>query len=527
MSSSASVKPLSEFHRRLTRIQAIERDPALAHADKVLCSTDLGYWVENWGWMTNPKADNPADREVPVRLWPEQRRLLEWFQFLWDRALPGLLVKSREIGASWLALHFIYHRWRFEEGFSALLGSRLERYVDDRTEASLFGKLWYIHSRQPRHLRIEADRSHLIISSLANSSAISGESTNENFGRAGRHGIILLDEYAFTPPRIAAQIWKARESTARTTFAVTTPGGKAHKSFELYQSLPREQVLELGWQTDPTRGTDFRERNIRSGLTAEEFEQEYNLQFGVARVGLIWTHQRDVLVYTDEDSRWKSIQHSANALYHVGGWDFGTGESFLVCLHALVDYSVGREKPRIWLDKEFVFRRTEWRVAAATVLDGTKASKGRTAHFGDPAGTAAESDQKSWESNLRSGGIPLSCLDAWFNTRDGIEWTLREVQNMIDEERLLVHHSCRQVLDCIGSWKRAVDDSVNPDFLDKAYIPPRKDVYSHTGDALRYLVGGVLRFAVKRPVNHEARRDDDDGVLESYSAEIARALSGR
>lgn len=520
--------PASEFHRRLTRLQAIEADPAILQADRVLCASDVTYWIENWGWMTNPKADDPAEREVPIRLWPAQRQLLTWFQYLWDHSLPGLLVKSREIGASWLALHFIYHRWRFEPYFSALLGSRLERYVDDHTASSLFGKLWYIRSRQPKHLLLPADRSHLLLNSPTNSSTISGESTNENFGRAGRQGIILLDEFAFVPPRIAAAIWKARESTARTTFAVTTPGPKAHKSYELYESLPREQVLELGWQSDPTRGADFRERKIRSGLSAEEFEQEYNLRFGIARVGLIWTHQRDVLVYHDDDSRWKSIANTAHALYHVGGWDFGTGESFLVCLHALVDYSVGRDKPRVWLDKEFVFRRTEWRVAAATVLDGTKESKGRSAHFGDPAGTAAESDQKSWESNLRSGGIPLFCLDPWFNTRDGIEWTLREVQNMIDDERLLIHRSCKQVLECIASWKRAVDDSVNPDFLDKAYIPPRKDVYSHTGDALRYLVGGVLRFAVKRPVDPSKRRDEaEEDDVSTYSGQIARAMGGR
>lgn len=516
-------KPLSEFHRRLARLQAIEADPVLAQADRVLCADDVTYWIENWGWITNPKSDDPAAREVPVRLWPAQRRMIEWFQYLWTHALPGLLVKSREIGASWLALHFIYHRWRFEEGFSALLGSRLERYVDDKTVSSLLGKLWYIHSRQPAHLRAPANRSHLLLAALSNASTISGESTNENFGRSSRHGIMLLDEYAFVPPRIAAEIWKARESTARATFAVTTPGPKAHKAYELFLSLPREQVLELGWQSDPARDVEtFRARKIRSGLSAEEFEQEYNLQWGVARVGLIWTHQKDVLVYHDEDPRWQAVAHQRHAFFQFSGWDFGTGESLLVCLHALIDYTIAREKPRLWIDKEFLFRRTDWRTAAATVRDGLKEFKGRSTHVGDPSGTAPDSDQKSWESNLRAGGIPLYCLDAWFNSRDGIEWTIREVQTMIDDERLLVHASCRQTLEAIASWRRAVDDSVDPDFLDKAYIPPRKDVYSHTGDALRYLVGGVLRFAVKRPEGARRQDVEEDGL--TYSAEIARAF---
>lgn len=509
----------SETHRRLAVLQLLEQDPELARLDAELCRQDPVHWIESWGWATNPRAERPEERDVPLRLWPDQRRMVAWLLELWRKGLPGLLVKSREIGASWLALHLIFWAWRWQTGFSAHLASRLERYVDDGTDSSLFGKLRYLRDRQPFHLAATGTDKQLHLE--LRGSTITGEATNPNIGRAGRHSILLLDEFAFVPPRVAAAIWKAQESVARTTWLITTPDSKAHKAYQLYQQLPAEQVLTLDWHADPRRGEDWRSARLRN-LSPEEFAQEYECQWGVSRVGLIWTHQADVLTYDDFDSRWLEVAHVQEGMIQAAGWDFGTGESLLVCFHGLVDYSIAREKPRLWIRNEHVFRRTEWRTAAATVLEDTRRFKGRASHFGDPAGANAESDQGSWETHLRSGGIPLFCLDSWFNTREGIEWTIREVQTLIDDERLFIHRRCRYLLEVLAGWKRAISEHADPDLIDKAYIPPRKDLYSHGGDALRYLAGGLLRFAVKRPIRERRPHERDDEPELTLSAQIAR-----
>src|SRR3977135_1555923 len=51
--------------------------------------------------------------------------------------------KSRDMGASWLALAVRLWMWLFEDGYQSLLGSRKEEYVDSGTYKSLFGKLEY------------------------------------------------------------------------------------------------------------------------------------------------------------------------------------------------------------------------------------------------------------------------------------------------------------------------------------------------------------------------------------------------
>ena len=112
-------------------------------------------------------------------------------------------------------------------------------------------------------------------------------------------------------------------------------------------------------------------------------------------------------------------------------------------------------------------------------------------HFGDPSGKSKESDQSCWESNLRSGGVPITCLPGYYQTRDGIEWMIKAVQVMLDNERIRIHQRCSYLWECIEHWRRDVPSGMEIDWVSRAYIQPRKDVYSHGANALMYLVAGA------------------------------------
>ncbi|MCH7667528.1 MAG: hypothetical protein IH936_16580 [Acidobacteria bacterium] len=107
-----------------------------------------------------------------------------------------LVNKAREIGATWLAVALIYWLWLSTPRFYALLGSRKEKLVDDRTPMSLFGKLRFIHETQPEWLRPKTEDVHMRFVNLENASTVVGEATNIGFGRSFRASVILTDEWA-------------------------------------------------------------------------------------------------------------------------------------------------------------------------------------------------------------------------------------------------------------------------------------------------------------------------------------------
>jgi hypothetical protein len=135
--------------------------------------------------------------------------------------------KSRDMGASWLALAVRFWLWLREDGYQGLLGSRKEEYVDSKTYKSLFGKLEYYirHIKDPLLLPdgfdIKTHRTSMKLINPANGNVIEGESSNANFSRAGRYKDILFDELGFWPD--ASSSWTAAGAATRCRQAVTTP----------------------------------------------------------------------------------------------------------------------------------------------------------------------------------------------------------------------------------------------------------------------------------------------------------------
>jgi Terminase large subunit, T4likevirus-type, N-terminal len=234
---------------------------------------------------------------------------------------------------------------------------------------------------------------------------------------------------------------------------------------------------------------------------------------------------RSRLVYDEEDDRWAAVGGPAQArasLISCGAWDFGSGPSMLVCGLALVELPPADQPnrlPRIWLDDECWWYAEKWIVAAADVRQriATNGYGHHVIHGGDPTGKSPESDQGSWESNLRAGGIPLQVLDAWCNTQDGREWLIRYTQALIDSGNLIVHQRCRKVLGAIREWRRDLPRGVVLEGLDLERIKPKHDVHSHPGMMLLYLVSLVL--ACYREWMGEAGGDDEQPVREILGAE--------
>jgi hypothetical protein len=552
LEESEQLRRSTIIQHKLGRFQRLDRfrslDPQTRRraelADAKLCKRSFIYWCDNYGWVRSEKADQePVLIDTPFVLWPDQVAFVEWIEARREAGELALVPKSRELGISWLVLHWIYWGWRFRRR-AAMIGSRVEDLVDKAGDyRSLFEKLRYVHRLQPAWLKERRIKDgHLILHNLRSNTVIAGESTNPNWGRSGRTGTLFIDEYAAVPKEVARSIRRAIESVSDFILFVYNPESDSeHASHFLYRELPAHRVRVMDWRCDPFRPENFRElKTLPIGnLTAEEFEQAYECSHSaVAKGNLIWTVQgslapdataatRSSVLYEDTDPRWRAFdgppKNARAARLCIGAWDFGTGPSMLVCLIALLEPPpAGQESTptRIWVDDELTWYSADWHTAAADVWERHRANGyGQVrVHFGDPSGVQREGDQQSWESHLRGQGIPLMCLPVWNNSEAGREWAIRTAQWMLDSGQILVHQRCIRLRECLRLWKRDIDDFATIDGLDLERVKPRHDQHSHPGMAFTYLVAGAAAYVR----TYQRQRAADEAEIRRRAGEEGR-----
>jgi len=221
------------------------------------CELDPKFFINHFGWTYDPRGEN--EKNLPFILYDFQEDAIDWLEERYKNQETGLIEKSRDMGISWLVISWICHKFIFEDGFSALVGSRKESLVDDRTTSSLFGKIDYFLKRLPEWMipstfNWEKNRNHLKLNDQVRSNTIVGESTNQDFGRAGRYSMVLLDEFAFTDNSFS--IWRAVTDSSRCKICLSTPNGRGNKFAELRfdQNIP---VLTLHWKLHPLKDNQW------------------------------------------------------------------------------------------------------------------------------------------------------------------------------------------------------------------------------------------------------------------------------
>lgn len=482
-----------------------EKQAELKAAERQLCVGDPIYWISNWGWLSDPHSEDPNFRVIPFLLWPEQVEMIRWLQRGSIEGRDRTLNKARSIGASWGALHLILHRFLFDRGYLAKLGSRKEDFVDDGTLDSLFGKLRFVYARQPDFLRIDpslfVDKRMLFINQ-ANDNEILGEATNKNFGRGGRRTDVLFDEFAHVDPDIAALCWLSLETVARSRWAISTPNGKGNRFHRNWVTAEDQDKFKISWSANPARTQEwFEGLLIENGgtLSWDEREQEHACSFSGISGYRIWKVDREAIVYPENWIKEERPQ-LLDTQPVVVGMDFGSGPSLTTAVIILIDMSDqqvfgGKSVPMYYIDGEVVRERTTAFDVARAVLDRlqTVPYRGRLMVVGDPSGIAKDSDQESWEANINRGGLPLRCLDPWYNSEHGIQETLTDVQRLFEQGRLKINESCYEVLSTIESWAWNIPRGATLETVSRNSIQPRKDYFSHTGDGVRYGIGFAIR----------------------------------
>jgi hypothetical protein len=237
-------------------------------------------FIADWGTTVDPRL---IERGLPALMpfvpWPRQIEWLEWVLERWRGGEPGITLKSRDSGVSWLSVALSCTLALFNPNMAIGFGSRKLEYVDQLgAPKSLFEKARLFMSALPAEFTGGWNRDkhapHCRIFFPSTGSVINGES-GDQCGRGDRTAIYWLDESAYLER--AESIYAALSATTNCLLEISTPRGLGNPFSERWHS-GKIPGFEFKWDQDPRKDAAWLER-MRQTLDATTLAQEVLCDF--------------------------------------------------------------------------------------------------------------------------------------------------------------------------------------------------------------------------------------------------------
>lgn len=272
---------LREADRRLALIEKLRAKPQNMEAARIAYGDDPVLFIEDWGVTYDPRnAEVDMPTTIPFILFPKQREYIAWLHARWLGRENGLVDKSRDMGASWLAMGYAVWMWLFKPGVAIGVGSRKEEYVDSVEDPKSL--LWMARKLvdmlpwelQPPGYNHKRDAPFMKLLNRTNGSSIIGEA-GDNIGRGARCSIYLVDESAFLerPMLVDASL----SNTTNCRIDISTPNGPGNP-FAQKRFSGRTAVFTLHWRDDPRKGEGWYRRKVADldpVILAQEVDIDY------------------------------------------------------------------------------------------------------------------------------------------------------------------------------------------------------------------------------------------------------------
>lgn len=227
-----------------------------------LCRRSPLVWMNLFGWTykikeyRNGEARSlPADlRDSPFVTWPVQDSVVMTLVESLSGKHPNVVVdKSREMGASWLALAVLTHQLVFNPRWQAKVVSSKEDNVDGKHNTdTLLWKVRYLIRTLPDWMQPQIDDAHMRVANTDNGSTIFGESTNTNAGRSNRRDVMYVDEAAAIDK--LDDVINSMHSAATVRWFTSTPKGPG--PYKELRFSGRARVCLMGFWDHPEKGRD-------------------------------------------------------------------------------------------------------------------------------------------------------------------------------------------------------------------------------------------------------------------------------
>lgn len=277
------------YKRRLRILGKLREDPNLIHVMRAYYKANPWQFVEDWGMTYDPRnieRDLPAT--IPFIPFPKQTDLMQWIFAHWRGGRDGLVPKSRDTGASWVAIALSCTLCLFYEGMAIGFGSRKEEYVDRLdSPKSLFYKARVFLANLPVEFRggwqRDKNGAFMRLTFPDTGSVMTGEA-GDNIGRGDRTALYFVDESAHLE-----RPQRAEESLSATTncrIDMSSVNGPATPFSVKRRSWSPEDVFVFHWRDDPRKSEAWYE-NLKATKDPRVIAQEYDIDENASVAGVV------------------------------------------------------------------------------------------------------------------------------------------------------------------------------------------------------------------------------------------------
>lgn len=286
--SPASNWVTAELSRRVALLNRLREDPGLLVACHAHYAAHPADFIDDWGTTVDPRLpEQGLPSTVPFKLFPRQRQMIEWIMARYAASEPGVLPKSRDVGASWVTMALACTLCLFRPGLHIAFGSRKEEYVDRLgAPKALFPRGRLLLENLPREFLggwAPVNAPHMRIQFPGTGSVITGEA-GDNIGRGDRASIYFVDEAAFLerPGLIESSL----SATTNCRIDLSSANGMDNPFAEKVHAWPPERVFTFGWRDDPRKDDAWYQRQV-DRLPPHVVAQEIDLSFTASKVGIV------------------------------------------------------------------------------------------------------------------------------------------------------------------------------------------------------------------------------------------------
>lgn len=223
-----------------------------------MCRAYIPIFFSAIAWTLNPQK-SPAERNQPFILRPAQIPAVEKLDWCIRHKKDAGLNKSRKQGASEICCKLFGGRALLDELSHFIIGSRKKELVDNYGDSyTLFAKIDNVFDCLPSWWlkRCGYDRKNnrkdMVLTIPENSSAIVGETTNENFSAGSRGTGLLLDEFGRVEKSVADSIEGSVHDVADCVIYSSTHWLGVNHTFNRCLNKPTTERIDLMWYDNPT-----------------------------------------------------------------------------------------------------------------------------------------------------------------------------------------------------------------------------------------------------------------------------------
>lgn len=268
--------------RRSEKLRKLRKDKRLLAAAKIHYKSNPWDFVNDWGMTYEPRnVEKNLPTVIPFVLWPKQRQFMQWMHARWQQGQRGLGEKSRDFGATWIAVSWACSMCLFWDGFAVGFGSRKQEKVDKKGDPDcIFEKIRLFMDYLPKEfLPNDWDSSRDIpfmkMINRDNGSTITGEG-GDDIGRGGRKSVYIVDEAAFIPRQEAVDA--ALSQTTNCQIDLSTPNGNGNLFYKKRHN-GKIPVFVMDWRDDPRKDEAWYNKQVDEQdpvTVAQEIDRDYS-----------------------------------------------------------------------------------------------------------------------------------------------------------------------------------------------------------------------------------------------------------